>query len=159
MMQKILNSKNFVACLLAAATGMTLYFRVRFPEENVFLQVMALPAVAVNLLLRQILLHALPLLDPLHRLFDGALWRVHFYSQSRPSSSRGPLAPLSRPSQKGGTLPGTGGDSQSAKAGTRRKPAVARHPGKRGGLKGSTQHWPAVYPPECEIPRFAVAGY
>ena len=42
MMQKILNSKNFVACLLAAATGMTLYFRVPFPEENVFLQVMAL---------------------------------------------------------------------------------------------------------------------
>src|ERR1700721_2633983 len=41
MMQKILNSKNFVACLLAAATGMTLYFRVPFPEENVFLQVMA----------------------------------------------------------------------------------------------------------------------
>jgi len=42
MMQKILSSKNFVACLLAAATGMTLYFRVPFPEENVFLQVMAL---------------------------------------------------------------------------------------------------------------------
>jgi hypothetical protein len=42
MMQKILNSKNFGACLLAAATGMTLYFRVPFPEENVFLQVMAL---------------------------------------------------------------------------------------------------------------------
>jgi hypothetical protein len=28
-----------------------------------------------------------------------------------------------------------------------------------GGLKGSTQHWPAVYPPEFEIPRFVVAGY
>ena len=42
MMQKILNSKNFVACFLAAATGMTLYFRVPFPEENIFLQVMAL---------------------------------------------------------------------------------------------------------------------
>src|SRR5271170_3601936 len=41
MMQKILNSKNFVACMLAAATGMTLYFRLPFPEENVFLQVMA----------------------------------------------------------------------------------------------------------------------
>src|ERR1700733_9214632 len=41
MMQKILNSKNFVACLLAAATGMTLYFRVPFPDENIFLQVMA----------------------------------------------------------------------------------------------------------------------
>ncbi len=42
MMQKILNSKNFVACLLAAATGMILYFRVPFPDENIFLQVMAL---------------------------------------------------------------------------------------------------------------------
>jgi hypothetical protein len=42
MMRKILNSKNFVACLLPAATGMTLYFRVPFPDENKFLQVMAL---------------------------------------------------------------------------------------------------------------------
>src|ERR1700674_2651871 len=42
MIQKILNSKNFVACLLAAATGMTLYFRVPFPEKKIFLQVMAL---------------------------------------------------------------------------------------------------------------------
>src|ERR1700676_1109703 len=42
MIQKILNSKNFVACLLAAATGMTLYFRVPFPDENIFLQVMVL---------------------------------------------------------------------------------------------------------------------
>jgi hypothetical protein len=32
-------------------------------------------------------------------------------------------------------------------------------PVKSGGLKGSTQHWPAVYPPEFEIPRFVVAGY
>ena len=30
---------------------------------------------------------------------------------------------------------------------------------KVGGLKGSTQHWLAVYPPECEIPRFVEAGY
>ena len=28
-----------------------------------------------------------------------------------------------------------------------------------GDLKGSTQHWPAVYPPEFEIPRFVVVGY
>jgi len=32
-------------------------------------------------------------------------------------------------------------------------------PDKRGDLKGSTQHWLAVYPPEFEIPRFVVAGY
>ena len=42
MMQRILNSKNLVAFVLAAATGMTLYFRVPFPEANLFLRVMAL---------------------------------------------------------------------------------------------------------------------
>lgn len=41
MMQRILNSKNLVAFVLAAATGMTLYFRVPFPEGNIFLRVMA----------------------------------------------------------------------------------------------------------------------
>src|SRR2546427_482798 len=30
-------------------------------------------------------------------------------------------------------------------------------PEKSGGLKGSTQHWLAVYPPEFEIPTFFVA--
>src|SRR6202030_3670675 len=30
-------------------------------------------------------------------------------------------------------------------------------PEKRGGLKGSMQHWLAVYPPEFEIPTFFVA--
>ncbi len=42
MMQRILNSKNLVAFVLAAATGMTLYFRVPFPEGNIFMRVMAL---------------------------------------------------------------------------------------------------------------------
>jgi hypothetical protein len=42
-----------------------------------------------------------------------------------------------------------------------RKLALRQKPvtDKAGGLKGSTQHWPAVYPPEFEIPRFVVAGY
>ena len=30
---------------------------------------------------------------------------------------------------------------------------------KSGGLKGSLQHWPAVYPPEFEIPTFVAVGY
>jgi hypothetical protein len=33
------------------------------------------------------------------------------------------------------------------------------HSDKVGGLKGSTQHWLAVYLPGFEIPRFVVAGY
>ena len=47
MMQKILNSKNLVAFVLAAATSMTLYFRVPFPEGNIFLRVMALRSPSV----------------------------------------------------------------------------------------------------------------
>ena len=31
------------------------------------------------------------------------------------------------------------------------------HDDNPGGLKGSTQHWLAVYPPEFEIPTFFVA--
>src|ERR1700736_2355744 len=42
MIQKLLNSKNLIACLLAAATGMTLYFCVPFPENNFFLELMFL---------------------------------------------------------------------------------------------------------------------
>ena len=44
MIQRLLNSKNFVAFLLTASTGMALYFYVPFPEENVFLQLMAIRA-------------------------------------------------------------------------------------------------------------------
>ena len=42
MMQRIINSKNLVAFVLAATTGMALYFRVPFPEGNTFLLIMAL---------------------------------------------------------------------------------------------------------------------
>ena len=48
MIQRILSSKNFVACLLAAATGMALFFKLPFPGENVFLQLMALRAPLVH---------------------------------------------------------------------------------------------------------------
>ncbi|MGH7744651.1 MAG: hypothetical protein ACREQ5_07525 [Candidatus Dormibacteria bacterium] len=44
MIQRLLNSKNFVAFLLTAATGMALYFYMPFPERNVFLQLMAIRA-------------------------------------------------------------------------------------------------------------------
>ena len=44
MIQRILQARHFFACLLAAATGMALYFRAPFPESNLFLQVMALRA-------------------------------------------------------------------------------------------------------------------
>jgi hypothetical protein len=42
MIQRILHSRHFIACLLSAATGMALYFRTPFPEDNIFLRVMAI---------------------------------------------------------------------------------------------------------------------
>jgi len=44
MIQRILHARHFVACLLAAATGMVLYFRAPFPASNLFLGIMALRA-------------------------------------------------------------------------------------------------------------------
>src|SRR6266705_1191462 len=42
MIQRILHARLFLACLLSATTGMALYFRTPFPEDNIFLRVMAI---------------------------------------------------------------------------------------------------------------------
>jgi hypothetical protein len=44
VIQRLINSKNFVAFVLTAGTGMALYFYMPFPEENPFLQLMAIRA-------------------------------------------------------------------------------------------------------------------
>src|ERR1700720_2632141 len=49
MMQRVLDTRHFLACLLAAATGMALYFQAPFPEANLFLRVMALRSAAAYL--------------------------------------------------------------------------------------------------------------
>ena len=49
MIQRLINSKNFVAFVLTAITGMALYFYIPFPDQNVFLQLMALRAPIVFL--------------------------------------------------------------------------------------------------------------
>ena len=47
MIQRILHSRHLLACLLSAATGMALYFRAPFPEDNIFLRVMAIRSASV----------------------------------------------------------------------------------------------------------------
>jgi hypothetical protein len=42
MMRRALNSKNLIACLLASATGLVLYFHFPFPEDNLFLELLFL---------------------------------------------------------------------------------------------------------------------
>ena len=47
MIQRIINSKNFLAFVFAAITGLASWFTVPFPEGNVFLQLMAVKAATV----------------------------------------------------------------------------------------------------------------
>jgi len=42
VIQRILHARNFLACILAAATGMALFIWAPFPDTNLFLNVMAL---------------------------------------------------------------------------------------------------------------------
>ena len=42
MIQRILHARRLLACLLSAVTGMALYFSTPFPEDNIFLRVMAI---------------------------------------------------------------------------------------------------------------------
>ena len=44
MIQRALHSKNFIACLLTLSTGTILFFEAPFPEDNLFLQLIALRA-------------------------------------------------------------------------------------------------------------------
>jgi hypothetical protein len=52
MIQRVLHSRHFLACLLSPATGMALYFRTPFPEGNIFLRVMAICSVSAFLLFK-----------------------------------------------------------------------------------------------------------
>jgi hypothetical protein len=49
VIQRILHAKNFLACILAAATGMVLHFHAPFPDFNPFLRVMAIRSSAAFL--------------------------------------------------------------------------------------------------------------
>lgn len=52
MIQRVLYARHFLACILAAATGMALYFRTPFPDANLFLQVIAIRSPSAFLFLK-----------------------------------------------------------------------------------------------------------
>jgi hypothetical protein len=86
MIPRILHARRLLACLVSAATRMALYFRTPFPEDNIFLRVMAI---------RSELLHPLPRYNALHRLFDPAFRHLHFRPQGKPQDSGRQTASLS----------------------------------------------------------------
>src|SRR5947209_1802523 len=103
MIQRILHARHFLACRLSAATGMALYFLTPFPEDNIFLRVMAIrsaPAFIFSKYSYTLFLDA----TALHRLFDPAFRHLRFRPQGRPQDSGRQTPSLACPSEKGRTF-------------------------------------------------------
>ena len=93
-MQRVLESRAFIAALLAMATGAFLFYTQPFPDQQIFLRVIAVrPASFLELqipLLRALVHHALP------GLLDRAFGTLHLHSESAPRHLAGTAPPLSR---------------------------------------------------------------
>ena len=127
MMQRILNSKNLVAFVLAAATGMTLYFRMPFPEGNIFLRVMALRSPSAFEVLKYsytLFLFSTPYIG--YSVVFSGLYIFALKAKQRIRAGRLPLFP--DPRKRDDLFLVVGRGSQSPETSPRRVPAVARHP-------------------------------
>jgi hypothetical protein len=94
MIQRILSSKNFVACLLAAATGMVLSIRMPFPGRNLFLELMFLRSRTVFLGFRYcyiVFLYTTPYI--VYSILLSALYIFAFKMPQRPRPGRLPAFP------------------------------------------------------------------
>src|SRR5215470_5843194 len=78
MFRKVLDSRNFVATLLAMATGLALFYRVPFPEQQVFLQVIAMRA--PHALASFKWLYWLSLFSTPYMLFAGAFSAIYVFT-------------------------------------------------------------------------------
>src|SRR5437016_13104573 len=83
-------------------------------------------AVAVCFRGPEVLLHFIPVLDPVYRVFRCALRLIYFCPQGEATNPSWTIAPLSRPPEQRRTFPGRRGSSQSPQTSPRRKPSVAR---------------------------------
>jgi TraM recognition site of TraD and TraG len=99
MILRLLHSRQLVACFLAAATGMALYFRAPFPEGNLFLQVMAARSVAAFLFFKYsytLFLYTTPLIA-FSVLFSGM---YIFALKARAPIHAGKLPPYPEPGER-----------------------------------------------------------
>jgi hypothetical protein len=127
MMQKILNSKNLVAFVLAAATGLTLYFRLPFPEGNIFLQVMALRSPSAFEVLKYsytLFLFSTPYIG--YSIVLSGLYIFALKAKQRSRAARLPLSP--GPWKRDALFLVVGEVHNPRKKSPRSVAAVARHP-------------------------------
>lgn len=96
MIQRTLNSKNFLAFLLASATGMCLCFAYPFPSANLFLRAIEFRS---PLLYRGAFYFYTAMLftTPLHLLFNSSVGTLHLHLASRASREALAACALPRP--------------------------------------------------------------
>lgn len=126
MIQRIHKSKNLVAFVLAAATGVTLYFRMPSPEGNIFLRVTALQspfAVEVLKYSRTLFLFSTPYIG--YSVVFSGLYILALEAKQRIRAGKLPLIP--DPWEKRRSFPRRRRGPQSPETGPRRVPEVAGH--------------------------------
>jgi len=86
-MQRALQSRGFISAILAMATGMFLFYTHPFPEEQVFLRVVAMRAPQAFLSFKY-LYYTLLFTTPYLACSNRALGPIHPYSQGAVGPSR-----------------------------------------------------------------------
>ncbi len=82
-MQRTLESRVFISAILAMAAGAFLFYTHPFPDEQIFLRVIALRAPHAFLSFKY-LYYALLFTTPVPGVLDGAFRPLHLYFESAP---------------------------------------------------------------------------
>ena len=86
MIQRLLNSRNLVASLLAAAAGLVLYRKVPFPEQNFFVELIYLWAYPIFLALKYC--YVLFLYTTPYTLYSFLLSGIYIFALRIPAAVR-----------------------------------------------------------------------
>src|SRR5438445_4048716 len=128
MIQRILHSRLFLACLLSAATGMALYFTAPFPEDNIFLRVMAIRSAPAFLFFKYS--YTLFLYPTPYIAYSILLSGIYIFALKAGRKIRAGKLPLyPAPRNKDRTFPGGGRGASPPQANPLGNTALAGHPG------------------------------
>ena len=126
MIERILNSRGMLACLLAMATGMTLYFRMPFPDDNVFFELMYLRASPVFWGFKCtyiLLLYTTPFIG-----YSILLSGLYIFALKIPRPPARPSADYPNPRKREGSLWSLGEIHNPRRPVPARDPRLAHHP-------------------------------
>ena len=120
LVQRVLESRAFIAAILAMAGGAFLFPTQPFPDQQIFLRVIAQRAPQAFLSFKYTLLRA-PVHHAIPGLLDRAFGPLHLHAQSRAALSRRGASPVSRSPYERRPVSRRRRSAQPAQAGTRQR--------------------------------------